>query len=411
MAYQNHPAHQMELQHMAEQQLNEGGGSGMRGIYSPRDDKISEVTGGGAPTWLNNAVVQQHDHRYTESNFLHLQTNSGSSNSPTAANKYVPQGDDSDSHRRGVGSRVNDRYGKDEDVVHTDYGAVNWENARCKAEVLSHPLYEQLLSAHVSCLRIATPVDQLPRIDAQLAQSQSVVAKYLAVGAGNLNDKELDQFMTNYVLLLCSFKEQLQQHVRVHAMEAVMACWELEQSLQTLTGVSPGEGTGETMSDDEDNHMDSDTHLFDGSLDSPDSMGFGPLILTDSERSLMERVRQELKHELKNGYKDKIVDIREEILRKRRAGKLPGDTTSHLKAWWKSHSKWPYPTEEDKARLVQETGLQLKQINNWFINQRKRNWHSNSSSSTTSKSKRKRYAARSQDCRYLLTFDDLSNRH
>lgn len=40
----------------------------------------------------------------------------------------------------------------------------------------------------------------------------------------------------HYVLLLCSFKEQLQQHVRVHAMEAVMACWEIEQSLQSLTG-------------------------------------------------------------------------------------------------------------------------------------------------------------------------------
>nr|ABZ10964.1 class 1 knox protein [Kalanchoe x houghtonii] len=376
MAYQNHPAHQMELQHLADQQLTEGSGGG-------------GGSGGGAMTWLNSGVVQQHDNRYTEGNFLHLQTNSGSSNSPTAANRYMPHSDESDNHKRGGGSRVNDRYGKDEDAGNNEYGAVNWENARCKAEVLSHPLYEQLLSAHVSCLRIATPVDQLPRIDAQLVQSQSVVAKYLAVGPGNLDDKELDQFMTNYVLLLCSFKEQLQQHVRVHAMEAVMACWELEQSLQTLTGVSPGEGNGETMSDDEDNHMDSDTHLFDGSLDSPDSMGFGPLILTDSERSLMERVRQELKHELKNGYKDKIVDIREEILRKRRAGKLPGDTTSHLKAWWKSHSKWPYPTEEDKARLVQETGLQLKQINNWFINQRKRNWHSNSSSSNSSKSKRK----------------------
>ena len=37
------------------------------------------------------------------------------------------------------------------------------------------------------------------------------------------------------------------------------------------------------------------------------------------------------------------MDIREEILHKRRAGKLPGDTTSVLKAWWQSHSKWPYP--------------------------------------------------------------------
>ncbi|MFS7996803.1 putative transcription factor Homeodomain-TALE-KNOX family [Helianthus anomalus] len=277
-------------------------------------------------------------------------------------------------------------------------GAVmNWQFASQKGEVLSHPLYEQLLAAHVACLRIATPVDQLPRIDAQLAQSQQIVAKYSGLGNFDPDDKELDQFMTHYVLLLCSFKEQLQQHVRVHAMEAVMACWEIEQSLQSLTGVSPGEGTGATMSDDDEDQVDSDVNLFDGSLDGQDSMGFGPLVPTESERSLMERVRQELKHDLKQGYKEKIVDIREEILRKRRAGKLPGDTTSVLKAWWQSHAKWPYPTEEDKARLVEETGLQLKQINNWFINQRKRNWHSNPSSSTALKTKRKRNNAGDRD--------------
>jgi len=44
--------------------------------------------------------------------------------------------------------------------------------------------------------------------------------------------------------------------------------------------------------------------------------------------------------------------------------------------------------EDDKAKLVEETGLQLKQINNWFINQRKRNWHN--SQTSTLKSKRKR---------------------
>lgn len=267
-------------------------------------------------------------------------------------------------------------------------GAAEAEATRCKAEILSHPLYEQLLSAHVACLRIATPVDQLPRIDAQLAQSQGVVAKYSGLAAAGDDGRELDQFMTYYVLLLCSLKEQLQQHVRVHAMEAVMACWELEQNLQSLTGASPGEGTGATMSDGEDDQADSEANMYDPSLDGADTMGFGPLVPTESERSLMERVRQELKHELKQGYKEKLIDIREEILRKRRAGKLPGDTTSALKAWWQSHSKWPYPTEEDKARLVQETGLQLKQINNWFINQRKRNWHSNPSSSNV-KSKRK----------------------
>jgi len=53
------------------------------------------------------------------------------------------------------------------------------------------------------------------------------------------------------------------------------------------------------MSDDDDDQADSETNFYDGRFDGPDSMGFGPLVPTESERSLMERVRQELKQELK----------------------------------------------------------------------------------------------------------------
>ncbi|XP_052199272.1 homeobox protein knotted-1-like LET12 isoform X1 [Diospyros lotus] len=380
MAFHDHLSQEMALHHFTDQHLTDNTAV-LRGIlpeqlqHSSPDaaGKTQGLAGGGgggaAPTWLNSAILRHANSDSSASNQWLSRPVHGEGDEVQAMNQEKKAGRRSDS---------------DEES--------DWQSAKCKADILAHPLYEQLLSAHVQCLRIATPVDQLPRIDAQLAQSQHVVAKYSVLGHGNqtLDDKDLDQFMTHYVLLLSSFKEQLQQHVRVHAMEAVMACWELEQSLLSLTGVAPGEGSGATMSDDDDDQADSDTNLFDGNLDGPDSMGFGPLVPTENERSLMERVRQELKHELKQGYKDKIVDIREEILRKRRAGKLPGDTTSLLKAWWQSHSKWPYPTEEDKARLVQETGLQLKQINNWFINQRKRNWHSNPSSSSTPKSKRKK---------------------
>ncbi|KAG9456222.1 hypothetical protein H6P81_000730 [Aristolochia fimbriata] len=409
MAYHGHLSHDISLPHFVEQHLGENPTVLDAAGKSPQQMSNAGGAGTGGPTWLNNAILRQQNQ-----SFLHLQTTSDSTASGGAqwpgsagdsiiaaamshgaaggASADLNTATNNNSNNHNNNNSNNNNSGNPEgELGDSDSG----QNARYKADILAHPLYEQLLSAHVACLRIATPVDQLPRIDAQLAQSQQVVAKYSVLGGhGNQmlggDDKELEQFMTHYVLLLCSFKEQLQQHVRVHAMEAVMACWELEQSLQSLTGVSPGEGTGATMSDDDDDQADSDTNLYDGSLEGPDSMGFGPLIPTESERSLMERVRQELKHELKQGYKEKIVDIREEILRKRRAGKLPGDTTSLLKAWWQSHSKWPYPTEDDKARLVQETGLQLKQINNWFINQRKRNWHSNPSSSTVLKSKRKR---------------------
>ncbi|XP_052210033.1 homeobox protein knotted-1-like 3 isoform X3 [Diospyros lotus] len=428
MEFPNHISEQMALEHFSGHDLADNtsvllgqsspdGADGKRAEHH-RESPQQPAQVGAGPTWLSSAILQQQN-QYGHGEFLNLQMNSESARSQLESNQWLSrsilersirgmrdevqvsadsiiaaglshESADLNNNNRNIGSnQVENSGGGDGEFTESD-GMMNWQNASLKTEILSHPLYEQLLSAHVACLRISTPVDQLERIDAQLARAQQVLAKYSSSGHGNIDDKELDQFMTHYVLLLCSFKDQLQQHVRVHAMEAVMACWEIEQSLQSLTGVLPGEGTGGTMSDEDDDQADSDTNLFDGSLECADTMGFGPLVPTESERSLMERVRHELKHELKQGYKEKIVDIREEILRKRRAGKLPGDTTSVLKAWWQSHSKWPYPTEEDKAKLVQETGLQLKQINNWFINQRKRNWHSNPSSSTAVKSKRKR---------------------
>ena len=65
-----------------------------------------------------------------------------------------------------------------------------------------------------------------------------------------------------------------------------------------VTGVSWGEGTGATMSDEEVDD-DSDCGAYEAGMDPQDSGGFGPLVPTESERTLMERVRQELKYELK----------------------------------------------------------------------------------------------------------------
>ncbi|XP_076905701.1 homeobox protein knotted-1-like 7 [Bidens hawaiensis] len=261
------------------------------------------------------------------------------------------------------------------------------QNRLMKAKIASHHLYQHLLSAHVGCLRVATPIDQLPVIDAQLSKSHNLFPSYMAnhhQPTAPDDRHELDNIMVQYLMVLSAFKDRLQKHVRVDAVEAVMACREIEHNLQAMTGVILGEGTGATMSDDDEDEMAMDF----SSNQSGEMLGFGPLL--ESERTLVDRVRQELKIELKQGFRSKIEDVREEILRKRRAGKLPGDTTSVLKDWWQQHSKWPYPTEDEKAKLVEETGLQLKQINNWFINQRKRNWHSSSNFLTTLKPKRKR---------------------
>lgn len=53
-----------------------------------------------------------------------------------------------------------------------------YSGERIKVEIATHPLYEQLLSAHVACLRVATPIDQLPLIDAQLSHSHLLLRSY-----------------------------------------------------------------------------------------------------------------------------------------------------------------------------------------------------------------------------------------
>lgn len=46
-----------------------------------------------------------------------------------------------------------------------------------------------------------------------------------------------------------------------------------------------------------------------------------------------------------------------------------------LKRWLYDHIENPYPSQLDKDKLCEKTGLNPKQIQNWFINARKRIWH------------------------------------
>ncbi|KAH6813816.1 homeobox knotted-like protein [Perilla frutescens var. frutescens] len=227
-------------------------------------------------------------------------------------------------------------------------------------------------------------------IDARLSHSHHILSSYAYNPTPSLSKhqrQELDSLLAQYLLVLCSFREKLHQHVRVDVVEAAIGCREIEHNLQSLIGVTLGEGSGATMSDDDKDEQQTDSSLDQTTgFDELDLTGsLGPLLPSETERNLMERVRQELKIELKQGFKSRIGEVREDILRKRRVGKLLDDTTTVLKNWWQQQSKWPYPTEDDKAKLVEETGLQLKQINNWFINQRKHKWQNSNSLSPFSR--------------------------
>jgi len=60
----------------------------------------------------------------------------------------------------------------------------------------------------------------------------------------------------------------------------------------------------------------------------------------------------------------------------RKSTSLPSETVEYLKAWMMSpeHIAHPYPTEQEKCQIMSDTGIELKQLTNWFVNNRKRYW-------------------------------------
>merc|ERR1740129_725860 len=56
----------------------------------------------------------------------------------------------------------------------------------------------------------------------------------------------------------------------------------------------------------------------------------------------------------------------------KKRGIFPKVATNILRAWLFQHLTHPYPSEDQKKQLAQDTGLSILQVNNWFINARRR---------------------------------------
>ncbi|KAJ8916551.1 hypothetical protein NQ315_000193 [Exocentrus adspersus] len=57
---------------------------------------------------------------------------------------------------------------------------------------------------------------------------------------------------------------------------------------------------------------------------------------------------------------------------KQKRGVLPKHATSVMRSWLFQHLVHPYPTEDEKRHIAAQTNLTLLQVNNWFINARRR---------------------------------------
>lgn len=217
-------------------------------------------------------------------------------------------------------------------------------SASVKAKIMSHPHYNRLFAAYISCQKIGAP----PEVVARLEEAYTSVS---TMGGGSIigEDPALDQFMEAYCEMLSKYEQELSKPFK----EAMLFLSRIESQFKALTISSSDSAFAEAM--DRNGSSEEEADIENNPVDP-------------------QAEDQELKGQLLRKYSGYLGNLKQEFLKKRKKGKLPKEARQQLLEWWSRHYKWPYPSEQQKIALAESTGLDQKQINNWFINQRKRHW-------------------------------------
>ncbi|KAL2344359.1 hypothetical protein Fmac_005644 [Flemingia macrophylla] len=261
-----------------------------------------------------------------------------------------------------------------------------------KAKIASHPHYPRLLEAYIDCQKVGAP----PEIACLLEEIrlENDVCKRDVVSTCVGDDPELDQFMETYCDMLVKYKSDLtrpfdEATTFLNKIETQLSDLCTGSSLPTVSGMNCG-GYGwfflsgrlyefldcRASQCVEKNIWNNGFLIYtgnivhDGGASSEEGLSGGD---GDGQDQLRGEDR-ELKDRLLRKFGSHIGSLKMEFSKKKKRGKLPKDARQTLLQWWNVHYKWPYPTEGDKIALAKSTGLDQKQINNWFINQRKRHW-------------------------------------
>ncbi|XP_057815645.1 homeotic protein knotted-1 isoform X1 [Cryptomeria japonica] len=224
-----------------------------------------------------------------------------------------------------------------------------------KGKILGHPHYRCLLDAYINCQKVGAPPEVVARLDAAGGEYESRRnGTELSFGM----DPELDRFMESYCDVLNKYHEEMTKPFK----EAMAYFKKIETQLSALTK--------ETIRISPSAESDDKTE---GGGSSEEDCSTGEMEYQELNQTSQDR---ELKDRLLRKYSGYLSSLKQEFMKKKKKGKLPKEAREKLFDWWSLHYKWPYPSETEKAALAESTGLDQKQINNWFINQRKRHWKS-----------------------------------
>ncbi|KAI3820750.1 hypothetical protein L1987_08298 [Smallanthus sonchifolius] len=230
--------------------------------------------------------------------------------------------------------------------VEDDFSSAN------RAKIVSHPLYPRLLQAYVACQKVGAPADIANLFDEIFTDNDFCRSSSASACCCLGDDPELDEFMETYCELLDKYRSDLARPFD----EATTFLNNMQNQLTSLCkGASITYNTDESVErSEEDLSSRGEAEVLKSSW------------TTNEDRALKDKLLRK--------YSKYITSLKHEFSNKKKKGKLPKEARQVLLDWWNIHYRWPYPTEADKIALAESTGLDQKQINNWFINQRKRHW-------------------------------------
>ncbi|XP_073158940.1 homeobox protein SBH1-like isoform X2 [Henckelia pumila] len=212
-----------------------------------------------------------------------------------------------------------------------------------KSKIMAHPHYPRLLAAYVNCQKIGAPPEVVAKLEEACA-SATAIGRNDRSSVGE--DPALDQFMEAYCEMLTKYEQELSKPFK----EAMLFLSRIECQFKALALSHSDSACGEAVdrNGSSEEEFDVNNNFIDPQAED-----------------------RELKGQLLRKYSGYLGNLKQEFMKKRKKGKLPKEARQQLLDWWSRHYKWPYPS---KIALAESTGLDQKQINNWFINQRKRHW-------------------------------------
>ncbi|KAF8391596.1 hypothetical protein HHK36_023902 [Tetracentron sinense] len=243
-----------------------------------------------------------------------------------------------------------------------------------RAKIMAHPHYPRLLAAYVNCQKVGAPPEVVARLDEAFA-SEEAMSRTRTGCIGE--DPALDQFMEAYCEMLTKYEQEITKPFK----EAMLFLSKIECQFKALTVASSDTGIEKAVQtnilSDSGIHLKlrSVHYLSSACGEGMDHNGSSEEEVDVNDTYIDPQAEdRELKGQLLRKYSGYLGNLKQEFLKKRKKGKLPKEARQQLLDWWSRHYKWPYPSESQKLALAESTGLDQKQINNWFINQRKRHW-------------------------------------